>query len=228
VFSVLLSLVLVAASSNANEAFKLFEQSEKLYREGKFREAAALLERAYTLDPEPTLLFNRARALESAGDLQDAVDAYALYLHKNPKAPDRLTVERRIETMKGQIAERAELARLREEQAKRREELELAAQKKVEPAPPPLVVTEPVAVERTSMNPAPWVLVGVGVAGVIAGSVFGLVASGKNSSAEEEPVQTTAAELAGDAKTFQTGANVAYVSGGVVAAGGLVWALLAD
>lgn len=225
VFSLFLSLALAAASSNADEAFKLFEQSEKLYREGKFLEAAELLDRAYTLDPEPTLLFNRARALESAGDLEAAVSVYTLYLEKNPKAGDRLTIERRVETMRGQIAERAELQRLREEEAKRRERERVAA-KKLEVAPPS-VVAPPVVVEPArSSNAAPWIVAGVGAAGVIAGTVLGVIASGKKNSADEEPVQLRASELADSAGSFQTGANVAFVAGGVIAAGGLVWALI--
>lgn len=224
-FSLFLSLALAAASSNADEAFKLFEQSEKLYREGKFLEAADLLDRAYTLDPEPTLLFNRARALESAGELEEAVAVYTLYLEKNPKAGDRLTVERRVETMRGQIAERRELQRLREEEARRRES-ERAASKKLEAAPPPLVAPPVVVEPANDRSAAPWIVAGAGVAGVIAGTVLGVLASGKKSSADEEPVQLRAAELADSASGLQTGANVAFVAGGVIAAGGLVWALV--
>ena len=38
------------------EAVELFEKSADLYRQGKFDEAAALLERAYSLHEEPAVL----------------------------------------------------------------------------------------------------------------------------------------------------------------------------
>lgn len=235
VLSIVLSIALFAAAGggSSKEAFKLFAQSEKLYRAGKFREAADLLEKAYALDPEPTLLFNRARALESAGDLAEAVVAYSLYLEKYPKAKDRVTVERRIETMRSQLAERAELDRLRLEEAKRKE-TPVEKPKSVELAPrdPALehqqnaIVAKPIVVEPArSASPAPWIVAGAGVAGVITGAVLGVLASGKNNSAKDEPEQMRAQELIDSAHGLSLGANIAFIAGGVVAGGGLIWAI---
>lgn len=202
------------------EAFRLFGESEKRYREGKFEEAAALLRRAYELDPAPTLLFNLARALESAGDLAGAVDGYRKYLAADPKARDRGAIEKRLATLEAQLAERAELARIKE----------------ADPAPSPpdppraverehnAVTTSPLA-ER-SIHPAPLVLSGVGAAGLLAGGILGIMAGGKRGAAEDEPDFQAAQRLDDDAKELATGANVAYATGGAVLTAGIVWLVL--
>src|SRR5262245_66585058 len=85
------------------EALELFNQSADLYQQGKFDEAARLLERAYEIQPEPVLLYNLGRAYEGLGENQKAVEAYEHYLKDEPKAKDRGAVEHRIETLKAQI-----------------------------------------------------------------------------------------------------------------------------
>ncbi len=87
------------------EAVELFEQSVDLYRQGKFDEAAALLERAYSLHDEPVLLYNLGRAYEGLGENQKAIDAYTKYIEKTPEAKDRGALERRIVTLKEQMRE---------------------------------------------------------------------------------------------------------------------------
>src|SRR5262245_50652019 len=92
-----------AAKDAKAEALDLFNQSAELYRQGKFDEAARLLERAYEIHPEPVLLYNLGRAYEGLGDNQKAIDAYTRYLKDEPNAKDRGALERRIETLKQQI-----------------------------------------------------------------------------------------------------------------------------
>ncbi|MCB9648131.1 MAG: tetratricopeptide repeat protein [Deltaproteobacteria bacterium] len=107
------------AESPRAQAIQLFQESRAAYRQGRFRAAAALLEKAYALDPAPTLLYNLARALESDGDFEGAVKAYQDYLAADPKADDRAAIAQRIENLQTQIAEREELQRrLKEAQAR--------------------------------------------------------------------------------------------------------------
>ena len=190
-------------------AIQLFRASEGLYREGRFEEAAELLREAYALDPAPTLLYNLARALESAGDLSGAATAYRDYLAKDPQAPDRPAIERRIENIDRQLAEREAL------------EKQLADQRAPEVSQPPVVV-QPVTPPAPS--PLPWVAVGTGAAGLAAGAILGVLASGRHDSAREAPSQAEAATLDQEARGLARGANVAYVAGGVRRAGGLGWA----
>src|SRR5262245_65949903 len=63
------------AKDEKAEALELFNQSADLYRQGKFDEAARLLERAYEMHPEPVLLYNLGRAYEGLGENEKAIDA---------------------------------------------------------------------------------------------------------------------------------------------------------
>jgi tetratricopeptide (TPR) repeat protein len=115
-FSWLLPLVFVGTTAHAQpdrrgQALQLFEQSDTAYKAGDFEHAADLLRKAYAAYPEPILLYNLGRALEGLGDAKDAIDAYESYLHVAKHVEDRGAIERRIETLKGQLAKQAEADR---------------------------------------------------------------------------------------------------------------------
>jgi hypothetical protein len=98
--------------------------------------------------------------------------------------------------------------------------------------PPPPPVTTPV-VERKS-NPWPWVLTGVGGAMIGAGVVTGILALGKTSDIEKKcpndmcPVNYDLEGERGSARTLVTLTDVFLIGGGVLAAGGLTWAILSS
>jgi tetratricopeptide (TPR) repeat protein len=193
------------APAGANErALELSRKSATSYREGRFQEAVTLLEQAYALKPEPVLLYNMGRAYEGLGDLKSAVKSYSDYLAAQPNARDRGALEQRIATMQKQIDEREKLER----------EHQTAS---VRPQPdekrPPVV---------------PWIVAGVGGAGLATGAVFGVLALSTHSAANSDPVQASAAQKQSDAQTFATVATVGMIAGGVVAAGGILWGLLAS
>jgi len=194
------------------EALELFEQSADLYRQGKFDEAAQLLEKAYSLHPEAVLLYNLGRAYEGLGENQKAIDAYTKYLEKAPNAKDRGALERRMETLKAQLEK---------------------DKPKTQPDTPKPTKPEPVAPEprpTPSKGPGvlPWVVVGVGVAAVGAGLFVGLQAKSKRDEAQDNPKQADAQAELDSAKGMATTANVLLVAGTVVAAGGVTWALLSS
>jgi tetratricopeptide (TPR) repeat protein len=213
------SLRTLADETNANKAaaHKLFEQSELRYRDGRFQEAAVLLREAYALDPAPILLFNLARALESGGDLDGAVDAYTQYLEADPRARDKGAVAKRLETLRAQIKDKEDLQRVRDEDARRMQEVEHEA-KLAKERPP----------KESSSDPWPWIVTGVGAGGLIAGVVMGYLAEKRRQEAVDEPINLQANNLAQQARSLQTGANIAYAAGGAVALGGAVWLILSQ
>ncbi len=219
-----------ASPKARRKAIQLFKQSEKSYRKGRFEEAAELLKRAYKLDQAPTLLYNLARALESAGDLVGAKDAYGLYLQKEPNAPDRAAIAKRIENLEAQLAalekQRAEARNAKEALEREREQRE-ALQKAQAETPPPPPVQAVVSTPPPSKAPvAPWVVMSIGVGGAVAGGVLGALANNKHRDAEDEPIQRTAQDLNSQAKSMALGANIAYAAGGALAVGGLIWGIL--
>jgi tetratricopeptide (TPR) repeat protein len=83
----LLSLALLAsapapawAQKGAKSATALVKEGERLYSQGKYREAAEALKKAQDLQPNPKLIYNIARAYERSGDLREALSWYQQYV----------------------------------------------------------------------------------------------------------------------------------------------------
>jgi tetratricopeptide (TPR) repeat protein len=196
-----------ASRAELDRAVLLFEESERLYNEGQFAEAAALLRRAYALHADPTLLFNLARALEGLGDLDGAIEAYEQYLRDAESPPDRGAIERVIATLR---AQREQLRGPRE-----RPDPEVDAQP--EPPPPP---------PRSEPEIAPWILAGAGAAVLGVGIGLGVASTSDASAAAAEPVQVVAIDLHARAEALAIAADVLFVAGGLAAGIGLVWGIV--
>lgn len=197
-----------AQSSDASsEADRLFAESAEHYRAGRFEEAARLLEKAHALTGAPVLLFNLAKAREGSGDLAGAIAAYEQYLREAENIPDRGAIEKRIETLREQVREwqelraKAEAERLRAEQAAKQR-------------------------PTRSASPFPWLVAGIGGAGLIVGGVLGALAKGKEADAIDEPIHADAAALAGEAEDFALGANICFGIGGGVLLAGATWGIV--
>lgn len=204
-----------------DRAVRLYERSEALYQEGRFDEAIELLREAYATFPDPTLLYNLARAEEARGDLGPAIEAYERFLAAAPDSPDRGAIEGRIASLRQQVAERERLAEeaRREEEARRRAEERLArerARERERPPPPP----------PNGVSPLPWIVAGVGVAGIATGAVFGAFALARHDDATAEPSQVESDRLQKEAESFATMSTVALVAGAILTAGGVTWGVL--
>src|SRR5215207_7570198 len=90
-----LMIVAPAVADPKQDAAALAATSAKHYKRGEFEQAAALLRDAYEKYPEPTLLYNLARALEGLGDRSGAIEAYEQYLARGKGISDRGGIERR-------------------------------------------------------------------------------------------------------------------------------------
>jgi tetratricopeptide (TPR) repeat protein len=136
------------------DADALREQARRRFDEGRFGEAAELLQELYAIDPRPEYLYSRGQALRLAGDCAGAIGALDAFLATGPPAADVEDAEQWIE-------------RCREH---------LGAQEQSEPPPPTLEAPPedtppPVAPRRPwHRDPAAGVLLGVGLAGVAAGT----------------------------------------------------------
>jgi tetratricopeptide (TPR) repeat protein len=218
-FSLGISLTSGAAAQPAAEkdkkaeAIQLFEQSADLYRQGKFGEAAELLEKAYAMHPEPVLLYNLGRAYDGMGENEKAVDAYKHYLEQVPDAKDKGALTRRIETLEKQIERDKQLA---EDERRRQQQSD-----KDKNQPPPTTT-------QGSGGPGiwPWVVTGVGAATIGAGLFVGIQAKSKRSDAQDNPISRDAQSDYDSAKSMATTANVLLIAGTVITAGGVTWALL--
>ena len=197
-------------SDEERRARQLAHEGELAYADGRFDEAAVLIRRAYELYPEPLLLHNLGRALESAGDEGGAVDAYERYLEEVPDAEDRALIEGRLRQLREEIAEEERL----------RSSVASGASTGSEAS------AEPVE-EGGSVVTGPLVLGGVGLLVVAAGVVSGVLALGKEADADAEPVHQRARELLDDAETLATVTNALLVGGAVIVAVATTWLVIA-
>jgi tetratricopeptide (TPR) repeat protein len=195
-----------AATSADARAADLFEQSARAYREGRFRDAVALLREVQRVKPAPVLDYNLARAYEALGDGPAAVAAYERYLAEDSSAPDRAGIEAKVAVLRQQIAERETLRRRRAEEADR-----------------------PRAGQGGGGAPVlPLAVTGIGVVTLGAGVVVGVLARGRHDDAVAETQQARAADEQTQAKHLATAATIALVAGGVVTAVGVAWTVLAS
>jgi tetratricopeptide (TPR) repeat protein len=210
-----------ASSASANDktrAAELYKKSADAYLHGDFGLAIKLLDEAYALDPQPVLVYNQARAHEGLGHVDEAIALYEKYLSQEPTSPDRGAIEQRLSTLHKQKEERerldkekADVEARREQQQQQQRELEKREQE-MKTAPEP-----------RKRSPLPYVVAGVGAAGVITGTVFGFLALDKEESGNSSSSLRDATDARDTGQTFATVSNVSFIVGGVLLAGGVVW-----
>jgi len=190
-----------APASDDSAMVERFEQAQQLYREGRFAEAVDVLRELIAVKPEPVLYYNLARAYDGDGKLAEAIDAYRRFLELSPEVEDRGAIEKRIETLQGQLDER-----------------ERAARESNKPAPPPPA--------DKSTPVVPWILTAVGAATLIVGAVLGGMSLSAGAAADDATVHADAAEAQTNAEDFALGANINFVAGGALAAAGAIWLIV--
>ncbi len=213
-----------AASANRTRAADLFKKSSDAYLHGDFATAIKLLDEAYAIDPQPVLVYNMARAHEGLGHVDEAVRLYERYLSEDPNSSDRGAIEQRLATLHRQQEERKRLekekADVETQRAQQQQQQQAIEQRERETrnAPPP----EPPR-ERSVL---PYVVAGVGAAGVATGAVFGFLALDKEDAGTRAASLKDAIEARDTGKTFATLSNVSFIMGGLLVAGGAVWWVL--
>ena len=196
-------------SANRKRAAELSAQSAQHYKRGEFEIAAALLKQAYALYAEPNLLYNLARSLEGMGDKAGAADAYEKYLATGKQIEDRGAIERRIATLKADLAVQQRA-------------------KEPESAPPPAEperVPEPheVVIDYEPPSKLPWIPMLGGIAMIGGGIGLGLAAKSLEQQAIDEPNALQAKDLHDNARRDAMIANVMFAVGGAALVSGIVW-----
>jgi len=185
-----------------------FDQAETLYREGRYEEAIEILEALVEAYPEPILRFNLGRAYESAGLLDPAIAAYRQYLEAAPDAPDRASVEARVDRLEARIPG------------------------ELEPEPVPAPVEAPTPSDTAPsvaprLNPTPWIIAGAGGAVLIAGGVLGGLSLARASEAEDSGTnQVRAVDAQDEARTFGRVSTGALIVGGALLVAGVTWGIV--
>lgn len=185
------------AEAKAPDFDALVASGGELFRQGKFAEARVKWQKAFELNPDPTLLFNIGSTYRREGDLQQALHYYQRYLDEAPPdAQYRAVAEEAVLNVKVQI------------KAKKR------AAKPPPPPPPP-----PSGKGGTYLR---WSGIGLGVLGLASlsfGIFQGLEAQDLNNKFEELPDGTEwTPELQDDfdrGESLETQAVAFSIAGGV-------------
>ena len=211
-----------AQEANAQEANaqQLAAEGQRAYREGRFEESADLFAQAYALAHAPSLLYNQARALENAGRVDEAAMAYQRYLEEDAAAPDRAGITERIRRLDEARIERERLA----QRAAERDALEAALRAQV--ARGEIPATETPTVVARAPSPIPWVLFGVGLAGLGAGVGVGVWSNDRYQVALVARTQEETLQAAQQANDLALAANVLFATAGTLALVGLVWGIV--
>ena len=182
------------SKSDVDRAHTVFLSGKGFLDESNYDKAISYFKDAYSIDCSVhAILPIIATAYERKGDKQSAVGALQEYLKRVPNAPDREVVERRIKNLQDQIAQEKATA--------------TAAPTASTPptattaAPTATATTPPTATTSATAEPtstataapttegghtaAPWIVVGVGGAALVAGVVMFVVGSGDISTAEK-------------------------------------------
>lgn len=203
-----------------------FQAGNASFNEADYARAIDYWEDAYRRDCTANpLLLNLARAYELAGRKRQAVVSLETFLAREPNSGEKDQINRRIEVLKKKIAEE-----------------DAAASSAPGPingggvTPPPSGGNQPVPVEPSSdqakRSPGPWILIGVGGAAVIVGTI-GIIGNKKKvDDANDEcggnrnmcPFEV--AKRGNDARTALNASAVITGAGGLLIGGGVVWYIL--
>jgi hypothetical protein len=81
----------------------LFQQGRAAYEEGRYRDAWDYFRKAYLLSKRPALLYNVGQAADRLRMDREALEAFRLYLQRNPDADNRREVENRVRALEERL-----------------------------------------------------------------------------------------------------------------------------
>jgi tetratricopeptide (TPR) repeat protein len=208
-------LLAVQSPAFADTFDDIVRDAEAAYAAGKLEDAATLLDKAYAMRHDPTLLFNKGRALQDVQP-ERAIAAYEAYLAAQPGAPDAAKVRLIIERLRARIAQEESLRR-------RTREAEAAAARERGSSGPG---APPAATTGRSVAVAPWIITGVGAATLAASLPLWLAGSSAHDDAVAARSVSESDSRQRTAQDFASATSVTLVAGGVIVAIGLAWAIV--
>ncbi len=92
-----------AEAAEQDIAGALVDAALKLARQGRFKDAIDVLQKAYDLDPAPVLLYNIAYVLEKKGDDVAALEYYERYVGSGVSGDDRDVALGRLQRLRAEV-----------------------------------------------------------------------------------------------------------------------------
>ncbi len=200
------------------EAKAKLQEAQAAFKAEDFDAAAAAVEAAYIIEPNPMLLYPWAQAERSRGNCAAAVELYQRFLDSDPPeaaaTPARENMQRCQEQLAAEVPE--------PEEAEVEPEPEDAAEVEPEPAPTPVREDAPPKAKAWYADPVGGVLVGVGVVGVGVGA--GLMGAGASRAgkAADAGSHSEYLDMRDGATKLRNGGAAALSIGGALLVGGIV------
>ena len=200
-----------------------FQAGNASFNEADYARALDYWEDAYRRDCTANpLLLNLARAYELAGRKRQAVVALETFLAREPNSAEKDQINRRIEVLKKKIAE--------EDAAAAAAPAPTTGPTTPPPTGPATGPTE-MPVQQAHSSPWPWVVMGVGGAAAIFGTV-GIVSNRKKVTDAEAKCTNgrtmcppSVADEGNKARSAVTASGIILGIGGAAIIGGGIWAL---
>lgn len=215
------------SDSDVTAAKAAFQAGNVSFNEADYPRAILYWEDAYRRDcSKHQMLLNLARAYELNGNKKQAVMALETFLAREPNAPDKPQINRRIEVIKKQI----------DSEAAAQQQAAATPTPPAQDQPPPAATPKPTSTpppeEEAGARPiAPLILAGAGGVMLIGGTVLYVTASNKvdefASHCDDPEARTGCPEAEVDdanaARTRQNVGGAVALIGGAAVAGGLIW-----
>ncbi|MCH9685638.1 MAG: tetratricopeptide repeat protein [Deltaproteobacteria bacterium] len=210
-----------AAPADDNDPEALSAEAAQRYQAKDYDGAVELFEKAYELDPQPNYLFNIGRVYEEKGDLENAVVYYQRFVGQSGvDLESRQTATERLKILREAVA-----------QMKAEDETDEPVDE-TEPVDEGIPVdeetnedAEAAAKRKRTLRITGYSLMGVGGGALIIGAVFGGLASGNANEAADDMFVDRKIALRNTARTQARVADAMFITGGILAAGGLVLVL---
>lgn len=214
-----------ASTTGETETFDaLVEQAGVKFKAKDYAGAVALFERAYTVQPEPAILFNIGRIYEQAQNAEAAIGYYEKFIaDEGVELKDREKAVQRLQVLRT-------IVEIREKEKARTNPKATTVDKPAEPTPtegakPGDKVETNTAAPPPSgrlLRPIGGVMVGAGAALLIGGAIAGGLARGQHKTFSNAMTLDEREAAAGRGRSLAATADGLFIAGGVVAAVGIV------
>ncbi len=222
VVAVCLSAVALGADGKS-----LAIDADRLYKDGKYRDAAELLVKAYEADPQAVYLFNIARSFDQANEERQALDYYRKYVTQpadktKPELVNKANLS--MDRLRSSIAKTEAAQKQAEADKKRLEsdalasrqradaEAEKARQQRAEFEARERENQQAAAKKVSGRKTAAFVVGGVGVAALAAGTTFGILATNSRVAFTKAPTVTQKQALQADTQSQALVADICFVA----------------
>lgn len=202
-------------------------EAEIMFAEGRFADAAGMLEKAYLIEPKAELLFPWAQAEREQGHCDVATELYGQFLESINEGPMADAARQNIERCEGEVAVAVppdeEFVEVIDDDPEPVVEEPVESEPDSEPPPPKATPKDDAPkAKKWYRDPAGGVLTGLGVAGVGAGVAL-LVIAGSTAKAAPDAANLEDYRSDGDrATTFRNAGAGVLTVGGALLVGGIV------